>query len=160
MSHDDLRAQYERLKAQIAELQKGQRAQDNPEVHELLQKMQTLTDQYDQKLSEVEAQMAELRRELFGPKADKLTREQQDQMNQLLQDIEADAQVSAPESDDVLVEEGFEKRDKKQRGRSEDAEVFSADRFCDRESSAREGNHRCISAVGGRNLLVSGGGFR
>ena len=117
MSHHDLRAQYQRLKAQIAELQKGQPTQDNPQVPELLQKMQTLTDQYDQKLFEVEAQMAELKRELFGPKADKLTREQQDQMNQLLQDIEADAQVPAPESDEVLIEEGFEKRDKNQRGR-------------------------------------------
>jgi transposase len=117
MSHDDLRAQYEQLKAQIAELQEGQLARDNPEVRELLQKMQTLTDNYDQKLSEVEAQMAELKRELFGPKADKLTREQQDQMNQLLQDMEADAQVAAPESAEVLVEEGFEKRDKKKGGR-------------------------------------------
>ena len=65
----------------------------------------------------MEAQIAELKRELFGPKADKLTPEQQDQMNQLIQDMEAEAQQPGSESDEVLVGEESGKRREKQRRR-------------------------------------------
>jgi hypothetical protein len=38
---------------------------------------------YDEKLTEAEAQIADLKRELFGPKADRLTPEQQEQLSKL-----------------------------------------------------------------------------
>jgi len=107
MSHDELRAEYERLRAQIAQLlqNKPQSETENTEARQLLEKLQALTQEYDQKLSEAEAQIAELKRELFGPKADKLTREQEEQLQAVNKDLQDEAQRSAPVSDQILVRE-------------------------------------------------------
>ena len=68
MSHDELRAAHDRLKAQVAELLKAHPPQetDNPQLRLLLERMQTLTDEYDHKVTELEAELTELKRELFG----------------------------------------------------------------------------------------------
>ena len=81
----------------------------------LLERFRILTEAYDQKLREAQAEIAALQSELFGPKADRLTPEQQDQLNQLLADMEAESQQPAPDADSVLEEEETEKRSKRKR---------------------------------------------
>jgi transposase len=104
MSHDELRVEYERLRAQIVPLlqNKPQSEAESSEAWQLLEKLQVLTQEYDQKLSEAEAQIAELKRELFGPKADKLTAEQEEQLQALNEDLQDEAQRPAPASDQIL----------------------------------------------------------
>ena len=112
MSHDELRAAHERLKAQVAELLAAHPTQEteNPDLRLLLVKLQALTEEYDHKVTELEAQLAELKRELFGPKADRLTPEQQAQLVQLNQDLAADAQRPDAASDGVLGEDDGDKK--------------------------------------------------
>jgi transposase len=126
MSHEELRAAHERLKAQLTDILNKQTAKeaDDPVLRHLLEEMQTLTQEYDAKLTEAEVQIAELKRELFGPKTDKLTPEQQEQLSALNQDFEAEAQRPDAASDGVLddeeeaaaKEEKKKKRDGRRRG--------------------------------------------
>jgi uncharacterized protein YcbK (DUF882 family) len=104
MSYDELRAEYEKLKVQVAQRQerKSPGEAENPALRELLERLQTLMQAYDQKLAEAQAQIAELQRELFGPKAERLTPEQQGQMRELLQDVEAEGQRPGAESAEVV----------------------------------------------------------
>ena len=115
MSHDELRAAHERLKAQVAELLEAHPTQEteNPDLKLLLAKLQALTEEYDHKLTELEAELAELKRELFGPKSDRLTQEQQEQLAALNQDLEADAHRPDAASDGVLDEEEEDEKQKK-----------------------------------------------
>ncbi len=124
MSGKDLRADYQRLAEQAAEVLSGQEPIPGDRLRPLLDRFRILTQEYDQKLREAEAQIAaaqaqiaELKRELFGPKADRLTPEQQDQMNQLLADMEAESQQAAPDSADVLDEEDARKRSTRRKTR-------------------------------------------
>jgi predicted nuclease with TOPRIM domain len=119
MSYDELRAEYEKLETQVAQLQERLPSgeAENSELRELLERLQTLTQAYDQKLAEAQAQIAELERKLFGPKAERLTSEQQGQMQQLLQDVEAEGQRPGPESSEVLRGEEAENRHPPQRRR-------------------------------------------
>ena len=119
MSHDELRAEYERLRAQIVQLFQNQPRSEteSSEAWQLLAKLQALTKEYDQKLSEAEAQIAELKRELFGPKADKLTPEQEEQLQALNQDLQDEAQRPAPVSDQILEREDRADRRGQQRRR-------------------------------------------
>jgi transposase len=115
MSHDELRAAHEQLKAQVAELLEAHPTQEteNPDLKLLLAKLQALTEEYDHKLTELEAELAELKRELFGPKSDRLTPEQQEQLAALNQDLEADAQRPDAASDGVLDEDEEDEKQKK-----------------------------------------------
>lgn len=115
MSHDELQAAHERLKAQVAELLKAHPPQetDNPDLRLLLEKMQALTEEYDHKVTELEAELAELKRELFGPKSDRLTPEQEAQLEQLNQDLEAEAQRPGAASDGVLAEDEKDQKQEK-----------------------------------------------
>lgn len=117
MSHEELRATHERLKAQLAELINAKELKETKTsaLRQLLEELQSLTQEYDEKLTEAEAQIAELKRELFGPKADRLTPEQQEQLSTLNQDLEAEAQRPDAASDGVLDED---EEDKKKRDRS------------------------------------------
>lgn len=125
MSHDELRAAHERLKAQVAELVETHPIQEteNPDLRLLLTKLQALTEEYDHKLTELEAELAELKRELFGPKSDRLTPEQQEQFSALNQDLEAEAQRPEAAGEGVLDEdeegkdEEQKKRPRRRRGR-------------------------------------------
>src|SRR5208337_2987037 len=56
----------------------------------------------DQLLAEARAYIAELKRQLFGPKADKLTPEQEAQLQQLTGDVQEQAQRPPPLSQEVL----------------------------------------------------------
>jgi transposase len=109
MSHDELFAEYERLKALAERLQ--------AENSSLQQQMQAQKEEYEQHLAEAHAQIEELRKQLFGPKADRLTPEQEEQMKQLKQDLQDEAQRPAPVSDQVLHEQDRADRRRQQRQR-------------------------------------------
>ncbi len=100
MNYDELLAEYERLKAQAAQLQA-----ENSELREQLKEAQLLNEQ--------------LRRELFGPKADKLTPEQEEQLKALNKDLQDEAQRPAPVSHQVLKREdrAASRRRQRHRGR-------------------------------------------
>jgi len=59
----------------------------------------------EQKLAEAEAQIVALRRQLFGPKAEHLSAQQQAQLDQLATDLREEAQKPSPLSQEVLAEE-------------------------------------------------------
>lgn len=59
----------------------------------------------EEELAEAQAQIAELRRQLFGSKAEKLSAEQQAQMDELASDLQEEAQRSPPLTQEVLQEE-------------------------------------------------------
>lgn len=58
-----------------------------------------------QELAQALAQIAELKQELFGPKADKLNEEQEEQLRQLIGDVEEQSKRPPPLSQEVLQEE-------------------------------------------------------
>jgi transposase len=68
---------------------------------ELAQREKELAWQ-EQLLAEARAYIAELKRQLFGPKADKLTPEQEEQLRQVAGDLKDQAQRPPPVSQDVL----------------------------------------------------------
>lgn len=68
-------------------------------------------------LREAEAHIAELKRQLFGPKADKLTPEQEEQLKELAGDLKDQAQRDPPLTQQFLKEEKKEQRRRKKRGR-------------------------------------------
>ena len=61
-------------------------------------------EQKAQQLAEAQAIIADLKRELFGAKADKLNEEQEEQLRQLLGDAQEQTQRAAPLSQEVLEE--------------------------------------------------------
>jgi len=67
----------------------------------LRQQEQALLEQ-QQLLAEARAQIAELKRQLFGPKADKLTPEQEEQLRQVAGELQEHAQRPPPVSQEVL----------------------------------------------------------
>ena len=62
------------------------------------------------KLAAAQAQITELRRQLFGSKAEKLSPEQQAQMDELASDLQQEAQQPPPLSQEVLEEERRDQR--------------------------------------------------
>ncbi len=123
MSHDDLLAEYERLKALAERLQAENTAlQDQikaqKEEYERLAEVQVqIKEEYEQRLAEVLAQNEELRKQLFGPKADRLTPEQEEQLKQLNQDLQDEALRPDPVSDQILENEDRASRRRHQRKR-------------------------------------------
>jgi transposase len=119
MSRDELRAEYKRLKVQVQQLLAGKPPEGvkDSDLRQLVEKLQTLTGEYDRKVDELQAQIAELKRELFGPKSDRLTPEQQEKLSKLNEDLEAEAQSPAAASDGILEEEEGKKKKRKRTGR-------------------------------------------
>jgi transposase len=77
-------------------------------LHQLAREPLALVDQIlelEAKLAEAQAQIAELRRQIFGPKAEKLSSEQQARLDQLANDLQEEAQKPPPLSQEVLEEE-------------------------------------------------------
>jgi transposase len=103
MNHDDLLAEYERLKMQAELLQA-----ENTRLHYQVQ-------EYEQRLAEARELIAELQRQLFGPKSERLTPEQEEQVNQLAKDLEAEAARPDAASDGVLSEEPPKDKGKRKR---------------------------------------------
>lgn len=103
MNHDELQAEHERLKVQAGLLQA-----ENTRLRYQVQ-------EYEQRLAEAREQIAELQRQLFGPKADRLTPEQEEQVNQLAKDLEAEAARPDAASDGVLADEEPKAKGKQRR---------------------------------------------
>lgn len=109
MSYDELMAKYERLKALAERLQAENTA--------LQQEIQSQKQDYEQRLAEAQARIDELCKQLFGPKTDRLTAEQEEQLKQLNQDLKDEAQRPAPVSDQILEDEDRASRRRRQRKR-------------------------------------------
>jgi transposase len=103
VSSRELRTEYERLMRRIADLADPPAA--GAEWRQLLEQLRSLTAHYAEKLAAAEAQIAELKRELFGPKADRLTPEQEDQLQAVIHDMETETQRPTPDAGEVLEEE-------------------------------------------------------
>lgn len=142
MSRDELRAEYARLSRKVAAARSE--GVESVQTQRLLDRLATLTEEYDRsltaaqaemtdvraqladahaqlaaaaaRLAEAQAQIAELKRQLFGSQAERLTPEQEEQLKQVLEDLEADAARPAPDSDQILEDEAARKRKKKGRG--------------------------------------------
>jgi len=116
MNIQQLQEEYDRLCQRIKALNQQPASSIEPaEWRELVENLELLTSGYRLQLAEAQARIAELTRELFGPKADRLTPEQQDQLNQLIADMEADSQQPAPDGNQVLEEEETQKRPERKR---------------------------------------------
>jgi transposase len=107
MNHDELFAKYEQLKALAERLQAENAA--------LQGQLQTQKEDYEQRLAEAQAQIDELRKQLFGPKEDRLTPEQEEQLKQLNQDLQDEVQRPAPASDQILEDEDRASRRRRER---------------------------------------------
>jgi transposase len=103
-------------------------AQIQRQLAEAQQELQERTQQLDQaqremtlktqQLAEAQAIIADLKRELFGPKADKLTEEQEEQLSELVGDVQEQNQRPPPLSREVLEETlGKERTEQRERTR-------------------------------------------
>jgi transposase len=81
--------------------------------------------QLQDQLAEARAYIAELKQQLFGPKADKLTPEQEEQLQQLTQEAQEQAQRPPPLSQEVLEAQAplQDKQKPKRRGRRQSPPV-------------------------------------
>jgi transposase/cell division protein FtsB len=129
MSGDELVAAYERLRAQQAALEEqaarlrartaeleGHAAQlhaANERLREEKAQLQQENERLREAVEEARALIDELRRQLFGPKADRLTPEQEAQLKQILRDLKAAAARPGPVSDEVLTEDEWKKKTEK-----------------------------------------------
>ena len=86
-----------RLQQEVAQA----RAQLTQQEQALIEHQQELVEQ-QQLLAEARAYIAELKRQLFGPKADKLNPEQEEQLRQVAGDLQEHNQRPPPVSRDVL----------------------------------------------------------
>ncbi len=90
-------------------------------LQEQLAQTEQLLAEKQQLLAEARAYIAELKRQLFGPKADKLTAEQEEQLRQMAGDLKEQAQRPPPVSQDVLeqdqLDQDKEKLKKQRRAR-------------------------------------------
>jgi transposase len=103
MSHDELRAAYDRLQEQAVHLE-----EENARQQKQLQ-------EYEQRLAEAQAEIAELKRQLFGPKADRLSPEQQKQLDALGQDLDEHLKRPEPDGIEVLVDDAATARPRRAR---------------------------------------------
>jgi len=83
------------------QLQAQLQEQADQHQQELRQQEQELR-RHQQLLQEARAYIAQLKRQLFGPKADKLTPEQEEQLRQVAGDLKEHNQRPPPVSQDVL----------------------------------------------------------
>jgi transposase len=106
-NREQLEAAYRDLQARAAALEQEnqllQRAGTTLEQeNQLLQReLEVLRYEYQQRLAEIE----ELKREIFGPKADRLTPEEQKQLVEVVQDLVEQDKRPRPLQDEVLIEE-------------------------------------------------------
>src|SRR5208282_6533227 len=77
-------------------------AGDPDSLLEYIAQLQEQLNQKEQLLAEARAHIAELKRQLFGPKADKLSPEQEEQLRLVAGELREHAQRPPPLSQDVL----------------------------------------------------------
>jgi transposase len=81
---------------------------------ELLQARQQL-DEHKQELAEAQAIIADLKQQLYGAKAEKLSPEQEEQLKKLAGDLQDEAQRPPPLSEEVVEKEQKKERDEQRR---------------------------------------------
>ena len=101
------------LQQQLSQTQQALEAK----AHQLVQTQEELALRAQQ-LAEAQAIIADLKRELFGAKADKLNEEQEEQLRQLVGDAQEQSQRAAPLSREVLEDAlAQERADQRQRAK-------------------------------------------
>ena len=101
------------LQQQLSQTQQALEAK----AHQLVQTQEELALRAQQ-LAEAQAIIADLKRELFGAKADKLNEEQEEQLRQLVGDAQEQSQRTAPLSQEVLEDAlAQERADQRQRAK-------------------------------------------
>jgi transposase len=95
-----------------------QQAQREPEhLVEQLIDLETRLAEQAQRIAEQNSLIEQLKRMLFGPKSEKLTQEQAEQLAEVVQDLQEQAEHPASDSDEVLeAEEEDAPKQKKKRG--------------------------------------------
>ena len=83
------------------------------QLQEQLSQKEQLLAQQEQLLAEARSYIAELKRQLFGPKADKLTPEQEEQLRQLSAEVQEQARRPPPLSQEVLEAEASDQEKEK-----------------------------------------------
>ena len=121
---------------------------------ELIQRQEELFEQ-QQLLAEARTHIAELKRQLFGPKADKLNPEQEEQLRQVVGDLQEHNQRPPPVSRDVLEPIGPRRTKKNSNGNSASAGIPSQQ--CNWKSSASSWNPTTKCAARVRNPDVKSG---
>ena len=91
------------------------------ELQRQLAATQQELEQQTQQLAQAQAIIADLKRELFGAKSDKLNEEQEEQLRQLLGDAREQSQRTAPLSQEVLEETVAQERAEQRRRAKERA---------------------------------------
>lgn len=120
MSGDELGTAYERLRARTAELEdhavllhadnarlgqdNARLGQDNAHLGQENAQLQDENARLRNAVADARALIDALRRQVFGPTADGLTPEQEEQLKQILRDLKAAAARPGPASDEVLRE--------------------------------------------------------
>jgi len=105
--HAALEEEAARLRARTAELE-DHAAQWHAATQRLGEEnaqLQAENGRLRDAVDEARALIDELRRQVFGPKADRLTPEQEEQLKQILRDLKAAAARPRPASDEVLTED-------------------------------------------------------
>jgi transposase len=104
MSREELQAEYERLRAQADELRDANVALCR-ELETVRDELETVRDDYERRLALAAAEIAELKRQLAGSKAERLTPEQEEQLQALARDVGEEAERPAPLAEGVLVDD-------------------------------------------------------
>jgi transposase len=103
-TRQELEQQFTDAPAELIEYASQLQEEVRQQRDQLAQQEQELRRQ-QQLLAEARAHIAELKRQLFGPKADKLTPEQEEQLRQVAGDLQEHAQRPPPVSQEVLQSE-------------------------------------------------------
>jgi len=107
-TREELQREFAGAPSGLLEYASQLQRQLDQQQQELMERNQELTEQKQalieqrQLLAEARIQIAELKRQMFGPKADKLNPEQEEQLRQMAGDLQAHAQRPPPASRDVL----------------------------------------------------------
>lgn len=117
--HDQLQQQHAELQQLHTELNQehAELQRQREELQRQIAEAQQALEQHKQQLAEAQAYIAELKQQLFGSSAEKLTAEQEQQLEQLAGDLHEETQRPPPLSDEVL-EETLQEERKAQRKRS------------------------------------------
>ncbi len=100
---DAVMAERDQVRTAVQALREKYRADE--QLQQDLARLLALEEGLAAQLREALLELAELKRQLFGEKADKLSPEQEDQLAQLQADLEEQAQREPPAAQDVLEEE-------------------------------------------------------
>ena len=103
-TRQELEQQFTDAPAELIEYASQLQEEVGQQRDQLAQQEQELRRQ-QQLLAEARAHIAELKRQLFGPKADKLTPEQEEQLRQVAGDLQEHARRPPPVSQEVLQSE-------------------------------------------------------